>query len=106
MPTRRRRQQRLGLRRPDANTAFYNTTLGIAMLLGRFAIIIPMLADRRLARRQEEPSPASAGTFPTHGRCSSACSSGVILIVGGLTFFPALALGPIASTSRCRRQTF
>ena len=57
-----------------ANTPFYNTTLGLAMLIGRFLMIVPMLAIAgSLAAKKIVP--ASAGTFPTHGRCSSACWS-------------------------------
>ncbi len=78
----------------SANTPFYNTTLGFAMLIGRFLMIVPMLAIAgSLAAKKIVPP--SAGTFPTMARCSWRCSTGVILIVGGLTFFPALALGPI-----------
>jgi K+-transporting ATPase ATPase A chain len=78
-----------------ANTIFYNTTLGIAMLAGRFLFIVPMMAiagslvDKKIV-------PSSAGTFPTHGALFIGLLIGVILIVGGLTFFPALSLGPIA----------
>ena len=78
-----------------ANTPFYDTLLGIGMLLGRFAIIVPMLAIAgSLAAKNTVPP--SAGTFPTHGGLFIGLLIGVILIVGGLTFFPALALGPIA----------
>ena len=77
-----------------ANTLFYNTTLGIAMLFGRFFIHIPALAIAgSLAAKKRVP--ASAGTFPTHGGLFVGLLVGVILIIGGLTFFPALALGPI-----------
>ncbi len=77
------------------NTLFYNLTLGIAMLIGRFAMIVPMLAVAgTLAAKQK--TPASEGTFPTHGRLFVGLLVGVILIVGGLTFFPALSLGPVA----------
>ncbi len=78
----------------SANTLFYNTTLGIAMLFGRFFIHIPALAIAgSLAGKKRVP--ASAGTFPTHGGLFVGLLVGVILIIGGLTFFPALALGPI-----------
>jgi K+-transporting ATPase ATPase A chain len=78
----------------SANTLFYNTTLGIAMLFGRFFIHIPALAIAgSLAAKKRVP--ASAGTFPTHGGLFVGLLVGVILIIGGLTFFPALALGPI-----------
>lgn len=78
----------------SANTLFYNMTLGFAMLIGRFAMIVPMLAVAdSLARKKVIPP--SAGTFPTDNGLFVALLVGVILIVGGLTFFPALALGPI-----------
>jgi K+-transporting ATPase ATPase A chain len=78
----------------SANTAFYNTTLGLAMLIGRFAMIVPIMAiaGSLAAKRQV---PASAGTFPTHGPLFVGLLAGVILITGGLTYFPALAFGPI-----------
>ena len=64
------------------------------MLIGRFLMIVPMLAMAgSLAAKKIVP--ASAGTFPTHGGLFVGLVVGVILIVGGLTFFPALALGPI-----------
>ena len=76
------------------NSPFYNTTLGIAMLLGRFGMIVPMLAVAgSLAAKKRLPP--SLGTLPTHGGLFVGLLVGVILIVGGLTFFPALALGPI-----------
>lgn len=79
----------------SANTYFYNTTLGLAMLIGRFLIIVPALAlAGSMARKQTVPS--SLGTFPTTGPTWVALLTGVILIVGVLTFFPAEALGPIA----------
>jgi K+-transporting ATPase ATPase A chain len=77
-----------------ANTLFYNVTLGIAMLMGRFLMIVPMLAVAgSLAAKKIVPP--SAGTFPTDGGLFVGLVIGVILIVGGLTYFPALALGPI-----------
>jgi len=77
-----------------ANTPWYNTTLGIAMLLGRFAYAVPVLAIAgSLAAKTRVP--ASAGTFPTHTPLFVGLLVGVILILGGLQFFPALALGPI-----------
>ncbi|HEX2842728.1 potassium-transporting ATPase subunit KdpA [Hyphomicrobium sp.] len=76
------------------NTFFYNLTLAISMLVGRFWMIIPAMAIAgSLAAKKTHP--ASAGTFPTHGGLFVGLVVGVILIVGGLTFFPALALGPI-----------
>ncbi len=78
----------------NANTPFYNYGTAIAMLIGRFAIILPVLAIAgSLARKKI--APASLGTFPTTGVTFAALLVGVILIVGGLTFFPALSLGPI-----------
>jgi K+-transporting ATPase ATPase A chain len=77
-----------------ANTPFYNSTLGIAMLVGRFLMIIPMLAAAgSLAAKKIVPP--SEGTFPTHGALFVGLLIGVIMIVGGLTYFPALSLGPI-----------
>ena len=76
------------------NTLWYNVTLGIAMLTGRFLIIVPALAIAgSLAAKKSVP--ASAGSFPTHGGLFVGLLVGVILIVGGLTYFPALALGPV-----------
>jgi K+-transporting ATPase ATPase A chain len=77
------------------NTLWYNTTGGLSMLVGRYFIIVPMMAvaGSLVAKRVV---PASAGTFPTHGPLFVGLLVGVILIIGGLTFFPALALGPIA----------
>jgi K+-transporting ATPase ATPase A chain len=77
-----------------ANTAWLNSTLGIAMLFGRFFLIIPTLAlAGSLVRKQRVPP--SAGTFPTHTPLFVVLVIGVILVVGALTFLPALALGPI-----------
>ena len=78
----------------SANSLFYNTTLGAAMFIGRFLMIVPMLAVAgSLAAKRIVP--ASAGTFPTDGGLFVGLVVGVILIVGGLTYFPALAVGPI-----------
>jgi potassium-transporting ATPase potassium-binding subunit len=77
-----------------ASTQWYDTTLGLAMLVGRFFLIVPVLAIAgSLARKQ--PAPATAGTFPTHTPLFAGLVVGVVAIVAGLTFFPALALGPI-----------
>jgi K+-transporting ATPase ATPase A chain len=78
-----------------ANTWFYNTTGGITMLVVRF---VPMVAVLALAGAlvQKQRVPESAGTLPTDRPLFSGFLAGVVLIVGGLTFFPALALGPIA----------
>ena len=78
----------------NANTQWFNTTMGIAMFLGRFAYIVPMMAIAgSLAAKQKIPS--SAGSFPTHGVLFVALLAGVILILGGLQYFPSLALSPI-----------
>ena len=78
----------------SANTKFFNITLAFAMMIGRFALIVPMLAVAgSLAAKKY--TPPSAGTFPTNGGLFIALLVGVVLIVGGLTYFPALALGPI-----------
>jgi len=76
------------------NTPWYNITIGIAMLMGRFLIIVPALAIAG-SLVTKKTVPTSAGTFPTDGTLFVGLLVGVILIVGGLTFFPALAVGPI-----------
>ncbi|ESZ22252.1 potassium-transporting ATPase subunit KdpA [Mesorhizobium sp. L48C026A00] len=76
------------------NTPWYNITLAIGMLIGRFLVIIPALAIAG-SLVAKKTVPASAGTFPTDGPLFVGMLVGVILIVGGLTFFPALAVGPI-----------
>ncbi len=78
----------------SANTFFYNLTLACAMLVGRFFMIIPAMAIAG-ALAAKKSVPPSAGTFPTTGGLFVGLLVGVILIVGGLTFFPALALGPL-----------
>jgi K+-transporting ATPase ATPase A chain len=77
-----------------ANTPYYNLTLGIAMLIGRFLMIIPLLAIAGSVARKKFV-PESAGTFPTDSATFSVLLVGTVVIVGALTFFPALALGPI-----------
>ncbi|HEY0594907.1 potassium-transporting ATPase subunit KdpA [Sphingopyxis sp.] len=78
-----------------ANTPWYNGLLGVAMWLGRFFIIVPMLAIAgSLAAKKYTPE--SAGSFPTTGGLWVGLLVGIILILGGLTFLPSLALGPIA----------
>jgi K+-transporting ATPase ATPase A chain len=77
------------------NTLWYNVTGGLAMLIGRYFVIIPAMAVAG-SLVAKKIVPASAGTFPTHGPLFVGLLVGVILIIGGLTFFPALALGPIA----------
>jgi len=78
-----------------ADTPWMNTTLGIAMMLGRFATIVPMMAIAGSLAAKPKLAP-STGTFPTHGLLFVGLLAGVILILGGLQFLPALALGPIA----------
>jgi potassium-transporting ATPase potassium-binding subunit len=76
------------------NTLWYNTTGGVAMLVGRYFVIVPMMAVAG-SLVVKKKAPPSAGTFPTHGALFVGLLVGVIIIIGGLTFFPALALGPI-----------
>jgi potassium-transporting ATPase potassium-binding subunit len=78
----------------SVNTNWYNTSLGLAMLFGRFFMIIPPLAIAGSLSRKKQV-PASLGTFPVTTPLFAALLVGVILIVGALTFFPALSLGPI-----------
>jgi K+-transporting ATPase ATPase A chain len=78
----------------DATGAWYTVTLGIAMLVGRFLLIVPVLAlAGSLAGKNV--SPPTAGTFPTDSPLFTGLLTGVVVIVVGLTFFPALALGPL-----------
>lgn len=77
-----------------ANTPFYTITIGLATLIGRFLFIVPAMAVAG-SLVQKKQVPFSPGTFPTTGLLWVVLLAGVILIVGGLTFFPALALGPI-----------
>jgi K+-transporting ATPase ATPase A chain len=78
----------------NANTWFYNLTLGFAMLIGRFIFVIPLLAVAGSLARKKRPAP-SAGTFPTTGPLFVGLLVGVVLIIGGLTYFPAVSLGPV-----------
>jgi potassium-transporting ATPase potassium-binding subunit len=78
----------------SANTPYWNATLGIAMYLGRFAMALPILAMAGSLAAKPKLA-ASAGTFPTDGPLFVGLVVGVILIMGGLLYFPALALGPI-----------
>jgi K+-transporting ATPase ATPase A chain len=78
-----------------ANAPYPNTTIALTILLGRFLVILPVLAIAG-ALAAKKTIPASAGTFPTHGPLFVGLLVGTVLIVGGLTFFPALSLGPIA----------
>jgi len=78
----------------NANTPWYDTTLGIDIILGRFGMIIPLLAlAGSLARKKIVP--ASAGTFPVNDATFVLLLVGTVILVGALTFLPALALGPI-----------
>jgi K+-transporting ATPase ATPase A chain len=79
----------------NANTVFYNTALGIAMLLGRFFIIVPVLAIAG-SLASKKTVPVSAGTLPTHTPLFITVLVGTVILVGVLTYIPALALGPIA----------
>jgi K+-transporting ATPase ATPase A chain len=78
----------------NAHTAWWNVTLGLSMLVGRFVMIIPVLAmaGSLVGKRVLPPGP---GTFPTDGLLFSLLLLGMIVIVRALTFFPALALGPV-----------
>jgi K+-transporting ATPase ATPase A chain len=78
----------------SANTLFYNTTIAAAMLIGRFIFVIPTLAVAG-SLVQKKRLPPSAGTFPTHSPQFVGLLVGVILIIGGLTYFPAVSLGPV-----------
>jgi K+-transporting ATPase ATPase A chain len=90
----------------SGNTPWYNITLGIAMLVGRFLVIVPALAMAG-SLVSKKIVPESTGTFPTHGPLFVGLLAGVILIVVGLTFFPALALGPIVEhLAMSNGQTF
>ncbi len=76
------------------NTNWFNVTGAISMLVGRFLLMVPVLAIAgSLARKQ--PSPPSAGTFPTNGPLFAGLLTGVVVIVVGLTYFPVVALGPV-----------
>jgi K+-transporting ATPase ATPase A chain len=76
------------------NTDWFNTTLGLCMLVGRYFLIVPVLAIAgSLARKQ--PVPVSAGTFPTGTPLFTVLLTGVVVIVVGLTYFPVIALGPV-----------
>ena len=77
-----------------ANTPWYNTTLGLATLIGRFLMIVPIMALAG-ALAQKKIHPQSVGTFPVNGFTFTALLVGTVLLVGALTYLPALALGPI-----------
>jgi K+-transporting ATPase ATPase A chain len=78
----------------NANTPWFNTTLGLAMMFGRFAYVVPVMAIAGSIGIKTKTA-ASAGTFPTDGTLFCGLLIGVILILGGLQYFPAIALGPI-----------
>lgn len=85
---------------------WHTTALGIIMMLGRYAIIVPMLAIAGSMVRKPQ-APVTAGTFPTHGPLFVTLLVLTVLILGALTFFPVLALGPIAEeTARLSGQSF
>jgi len=76
------------------NTVWFNTTGAVVMLIGRFLLMVPVLAIAgSLGRKQA--SPPSAGTFPTNTPLFAALLTGVVVIVVGLTYFPVIALGPV-----------
>jgi K+-transporting ATPase ATPase A chain len=78
----------------NGNTPWYNTTLGLAMLIGRFLMIVPILALAGSLVRKKV-TPASAGTFPVHGGTFFILLIGTALLIGALNFLPALTLGPV-----------
>jgi potassium-transporting ATPase potassium-binding subunit len=78
----------------SANTLFYNTTIAAAMLIGRFIFVIPLLAVAGSLAQKKLLAP-SAGTFPTNRPLFVGLLVGVVLIIGGLTYFPAISLGPV-----------
>ena len=78
-----------------ANTPYHNYMLGLAMLIGRFLVILPMMVIAG-SLATKKILPLSSGTFPTHGVQFTLLLIGILIIVGGLTYFPVLALGPIA----------
>jgi K+-transporting ATPase ATPase A chain len=78
----------------SGNSLYQNSMLGLAMLIGRFFVIVPTLAIAGSVAAKKIVPP-SAGTFPTHGWLFVVLLVAVIVVVGGLTFFPVLALGPI-----------
>ena len=90
----------------NANTHWYNVSIGLSTLVGRFFVIIPMLAVAGSLGRKKH-IPPSAGTFPVTTPLFAALLVSVVLIVGALTFFPALSLGPIVEhLSMIKGQVF
>jgi potassium-transporting ATPase potassium-binding subunit len=86
------------------NTVWYNVTGGLAMLIGRYFVIVPVMAIAG-SLVEKKRVPPSAGTFPTHGGLFVGLLVGVILITGGLIYFPALSLGPIVEDLAMRAHT-
>ncbi len=78
----------------SVNTPWYNMTLGLAMLIGRFLFLLPLLAAAGSLATKKKVA-ATSGTFPTHGPLFVGLLVGTVMIVGALTFFPALSLGPV-----------
>jgi K+-transporting ATPase ATPase A chain len=88
----------------SANVPFWNTTLGLAMFMGRFMVMVPMLAVAgSLVKKKAVPT--SAGTFPTHSPLFVGLVIGVVVITGGLIYFPAVSLGPIVEQLAMRAGT-
>lgn len=79
----------------NADTVYQNVVLALVMLVGRFGVIVPVLAIAG-SLAGKKATPPSTGTFPTHGLMFTVLLTGVIVMFGGLTYFPALALGPVA----------
>ena len=78
----------------NANTPWYNITLGLAMLIGRFLMIIPIMAMAG-SLAQKKVAPPSSGTFPVSGGTFVVLLIGTVLLIGALNFLPALTLGPV-----------
>ncbi len=85
----------------SANEPFYNTALGLAMLMGRFWLMVPVLAVAGALARKKY-TPPSTGTLPTHTPLFVVLLVGTVLLVGALTFVPALALGPVVEHLKMR----
>ncbi|MCE9624549.1 MAG: potassium-transporting ATPase subunit KdpA, partial [Deltaproteobacteria bacterium] len=88
-----------------ANSPFYDLTLAVAMFVGRFAVIIPMLAVAG-SLSQKKVHPAGDAAFPVHGVLFVTLLIGVIILVGALTFFPTLTLGPVLEHLEMLRGAF
>jgi K+-transporting ATPase ATPase A chain len=78
----------------NANTPWYNVTIGVATLIGRFLFLLPLLAAAGSLAAKKKIA-ATSGTFPTHGPLFIGLLVGTVIIVGALTYFPALSLGPV-----------